>query len=89
MTNLLIQPFYHLKSLTLKTHFWDYLNVVGEPVEVRICVLHSEEHVASRYDPALRDSFDPDRKTTIMFLIQQQAHLLDVRYMMMTASLSL
>lgn len=45
-----------------------YLNVVGEPVEGGIRVLHSEEHVASRYYPALWDSFDPDWKTAIVFL---------------------
>lgn len=70
----------------MKTHFRVYLNVVGEPVEVRICVFYSEEHVASRYDPALRDSFDPDRETAIMFL--KQEHLLRVRHMRANASLS-
>ena len=45
-----------------------YLNVVGEPVEVWVSVFHGEEHVASGNDPSLRDSFDPDRKTAIVFL---------------------
>ena len=57
-----------------------YLNVVGEPVEVGIGVFHSEEHVASWYDPALGDSFDPNRKTAIMFLTQKQAHVLQLSY---------
>lgn len=45
-----------------------YLQVVGEPEETGVGVLHSEEHIASRYDAALWDGFDPDRKTAIMFL---------------------
>lgn len=47
---------------------WIYLNIVGEPVEVGICVFHGEQHVTSWYYPALRDSFDTNRKTAIMFL---------------------
>lgn len=45
-----------------------YLQVVGEPEETGVGVLHSEEHVASRYDAALWDGFDPDRKAAIVFL---------------------
>lgn len=52
-----------------------YLNVVREPVEAWICVLHSEEHIAPRYDPTLWYSFDPDGKTAIMFLTQRKEHL--------------
>lgn len=45
-----------------------YLQVVGEPVESGVGVLHREEHVASRHDAALGDSFDPDRKATVVSL---------------------
>lgn len=47
-----------------------YLNEVGDPIKIWVCVFHSEEYVASWDDFALRDSFDPDRKTAIMCLTQ-------------------
>lgn len=45
-----------------------YLNIVGEPEKVRICVLNGEEDVPSRDDLAFGNGFDPDGKTTIVFL---------------------
>lgn len=55
-----------------------YLQVVGEPEETGVGVLHSEEHVASRYDAALWDGFDPDRKAAVMFLKHTHTHNIHV-----------
>ena len=63
-----------MKSQCGDQHVYIYLNVVCKPEEVRVCVLHCEEHISSGYDPALRDCFDPDRKAAIIFLKEQRPH---------------
>lgn len=57
-----------------------YLNVVGEPVEVGVCVLHSEEHVSSGYDPPLGDGFDPDGEPAVVFLTKSPERWLHISF---------
>lgn len=57
------------------------LQVVGEPEESRVGVLHGEEHVAPRHDAALWDSFDPDRKAAVVSLTHRAASFQDESFL--------
>lgn len=43
-----------------------YLDVIGEPVEVWVCVLHGEQDVSPGNDLPLGDGFDADREAAVV-----------------------